>query len=100
MDEDVDQECNRAALRKKSFLTGFHSLNVKNETYRWLKQPKSRRELENKRITEKIPQIHKDHPDIGYRRIGDELDVNYDIDVNDKQILRICKTKEGQSTMI
>lgn len=75
-------------------------MNVKNETYRWLKRPKSCREFENKRISEKIPQIYKDQPDMGYGRIRDELDVNYDIDENNKQILRICKTKGGQSTMI
>ena len=67
--------------------------------YRWLKQPKSHREIENERIAEEIQQIHKEHPDMGYRRIRDELDVNYDIDVNDKRILRICRTRGIQSTI-
>lgn len=67
--------------------------------YRWLKHPKSHRELENERIEEEIEQIHKDHPDMGYRRIRDELDVNHDIDVNDKRILRICRAKGIQSTI-
>lgn len=67
--------------------------------YRWLKQPKSHRELEDERIAEEIQQIHNDHPDMGYRRIRDELDVYYDIDVNDKRILRICRIKGIQSAI-
>ncbi len=67
--------------------------------YRWLKHPKSHHELENERIAEEIQQIHQDHPDMGYRRIRDELDVNHDIDVNDKRILRICRIKGIQSTI-
>jgi transposase InsO family protein len=67
--------------------------------YRWLKQPKSHRKLANELIAEEIQQIHNNHPDMGYRRIRDELDVNYDIDVNDKRILRICRTRAIQSTI-
>lgn len=75
-------------------------LNIpRSAYYRWLKQPKSHRELENERIAEEIQQIHNDHPDMGYRRIRDELDVNYGINVNDKRTLRICRTKGIQSTI-
>lgn len=36
---------------------------------------------------------------MGYRRIRDELEVNHDIDVNDKRVLRICRSKNIQSTI-
>ncbi|AJQ26173.1 Integrase catalytic region [Pelosinus fermentans JBW45] len=36
---------------------------------------------------------------MGYRRIRDELDVNYKIVVNDKRVLRICRNKGIQSTI-
>lgn len=36
---------------------------------------------------------------MGYRRIRDELDVNYKIAVNDKRVLRICRNKGIQSTI-
>lgn len=40
--------------------------------YKWLNCPKSSHEQENKRIAKDIEQIHKAHPDMGYRRIRDE----------------------------
>lgn len=36
---------------------------------------------------------------MGYRRIRDELEVNHDIDVNDKRVLRICRSQNIQSTI-
>jgi len=67
--------------------------------YRWLKHPKSRHELENERIADKVEQIHKAHPDMGYRRIRDELDKNHGIHVNDKRVLRIDRAIHIQSTI-
>ncbi|WP_200897034.1 IS3 family transposase [Pelosinus fermentans] len=67
--------------------------------YRWLNHPKSDSEIKNERISEEIYTIHKQHPDMGYRRIRDELDVNYKIVVNDKRVLRICRNKGIQSTI-
>ena len=67
--------------------------------YRWLKNPVSDSEKRNKEIAEKIRSIHEDHPDMGYRRIRDELDRHHDIDVNDKRILRICRKENIQSTI-
>lgn len=67
--------------------------------YHWLKQPKSTNELKNEQISDEIRKIHEQHPDMGYRRIRDELDVNHDIEVNDKRVLRICRKQGIQSTI-
>lgn len=67
--------------------------------YQWLKQTKSPHEQENGRIAEKVKEIHEAHPDMGYRRIRDELDRHHDIHVNDKRILRICRALQIQSTI-
>ena len=67
--------------------------------YRWLKNPTSYNEKRNQEIAEKIKQIHEEHPDMGYRRIRDELDKHHDIDVNDKRVLRICRKERIQSTI-
>ena len=48
-------------------------------------------EKRNQEIAEKIKKIHEEHPDMGYRRIRDELEKHHDIDVNDKRVLRICR---------
>jgi len=60
-------------------------------------QPKSNNEIENKRITREIQQIHDEHPDMGYRRIRDELVVNRGIKINDKRVLRLCRKSGIQS---
>ena len=67
--------------------------------YRWLKNPVSFSEKYNKEISEKIKDIHEKHPDMGYRRIRDELDKKHGIAVNDKRILRICRKERIQSTI-
>ena len=50
-------------------------------------------------ISEKIKDIHEKHPDMGYRRIRDELDRKHGIAVNDKRVLRICRKERIQSTI-
>jgi len=67
--------------------------------YRWLRNPVSFSEKYNKEISEKIKDIHEDHPDMGYRRIRDELDKKHGIAVNDKRVLRICRKERIQSTI-
>lgn len=67
--------------------------------YHWLKHPKSDNELENEHIAEKNKEIYQLHPDMGYRRIRDELDVNYGIPVNDKRVFRICQKIGVQSSI-
>ncbi len=67
--------------------------------YKWASGKKSRREVENAELAEKVEQIHKETPDKGYRRINDDLKHDYNIHVNDKRILRICRTKSIKSTI-
>jgi transposase InsO family protein len=67
--------------------------------YRWLNHPKSNHELENERIAGEVEKIHKAHPDMGYRRIRDELDRKHGIHSNDKRILRINRALHIQSTI-
>ena len=67
--------------------------------YRWLKDPLSFSEKYNKEISEKIKGIHEAHPDMGYRRLRDELDKKHGIAVNDKRVLRICRKERIQATI-
>ena len=67
--------------------------------YRWLRKPASNSERYNNEISEKIKGIHEAHPDMGYRRIRDELDKKHDIVVNDKRVLRICRKDRIRSTI-
>jgi len=46
-----------------------------------------------------VKKIHEAHPDMGYRRIRNELDRCHDIHVNDKRILRINRALHIQSTI-
>ena len=39
------------------------------------------------------------HPDKGYRRIRDDLEHDFGMDVNDKRVLRICRAKKIKSTV-
>lgn len=67
--------------------------------YKWTSGKRSLRERENEKIAEMVEQIHNEHPDKGYRRINDDLKHDYDIHVNDKRILRICRAESIKSTI-
>ena len=67
--------------------------------YHWLKYPGSKSERENEKIAAEIKSIHTAHPDMGYRRIRDELERNHGIHVNDKRVLRINRTLHIKSTI-
>lgn len=67
--------------------------------YHWLKNPVNASERQNQELSEKVRNIHDLHPDMGYRRIRDELDRHSGIHVNDKRILRICRKNNIQSTI-
>lgn len=67
-------------------------LNVSRSCYyRWLTAPKSKNEKFNEDIAEKLKVIHDEDPSCGYRRLSDELYSRYDIEINDKRALRICR---------
>ena len=67
--------------------------------HKWVSGKKSPRLVENETIAERVEQIHTESPDKGYRRIKDDLDHDYGIHVNDKRVLRICRTLDIKSTI-
>ena len=67
--------------------------------YRWLQGRPSRRTAENTDIADKTVQLHSDHPDMGYRRLRDQLQWKYKIDISDKRMRRICRKLQIKSTI-
>lgn len=67
--------------------------------YKWDSGKLSPRTAENEEIAKTVEKIHMESPDKGYRRINDDLRHDYGIHVNDKRILRICRTKDIKSTI-
>lgn len=67
--------------------------------YKWLNRKTPPEEALNRTIENKIEKIHQEHPDMGYRRLRDELERYHDIEVNDKRILRICRKANIKSTI-
>ena len=67
--------------------------------YRWISGKKCARELENEKIAEIMEQIHTDNPDKGYRRIKDDLAHDHRLNVNEKRVLRICRSLDIKSTI-
>ena len=70
---------------------------TRSSYYKWKDRPDNENDVLNKQIAEKVQQIHEEHPDMGYRRIRDTLEHDYDINVNDKRVLRICRKKKIRS---
>ena len=67
--------------------------------YRWLRNPASISERKNDELAAIAERIHSEHPDMGYRRLGDELSRECGFRINDKRILRLCRAKKLQSTI-
>ena len=67
--------------------------------YRWLSGKKCAREVENEKVAELVEQIHTGSPDKGYRRIKDDLAHDYKLNVNEKRVLRICRSLDIKSTI-
>lgn len=65
--------------------------------YKWKNRQDNENDALNEQIAKEIEKIHDEHPDMGYRRIRDTLEHDYNINVNDKRILRICRKKKIQS---
>ena len=56
--------------------------------------------MENEKIAEIMEQIHAENPDKGYRRIKDDLAHDHNLTVNEKRVLRICRSLDIRSTII
>lgn len=67
--------------------------------YRWRSGRVSAHAAENRRIADMVKEIHTQSPDKGYRRIRDDLDRYCDTPVNDKRVLRICRSLGIKSTI-
>ena len=67
--------------------------------YKWLSGKLSQRQTENERIATLAEEIHEKDPAKGYRRIRDDLERYHDTKVNDKRVLRICRSKDIKSTI-
>ena len=67
--------------------------------YRWANGKPSSRTAENERIADLVEGIHEKHPEMGYRRLKDELDHNHGTHINDKRMLRICRSRRIKSTI-
>ena len=72
---------------------------AKSAYYKWLRHPKSKHELKNEAIAEKIESIHTEHPEMGHRRVRDVLAREHDINVSDKRSLHLMQTLGIQSTV-
>ena len=67
--------------------------------YHWIQHPKSADEIGNEELAAIAEKIHRAHPDMGYRRLGDELSRECGRRINDKRMLRICRAKKIQSAI-
>ena len=67
--------------------------------HKWASGKLSQRTTENERLAEKLEKLHAKSPDKGYRRLNDVLRHDCGIHVNDKRVLRICRTRDIRSTV-
>ena len=95
-----------AAIREAHEEKGYpielacESLHVARSAYhRWASGRLGRRTAENERLADTIEKIHEESPDKGYRRLNDDLRHDHGIHVNDKRVLRICRTRDIRSTI-
>ena len=67
--------------------------------FTWLAGERSKRPVENTEASEKVVRTHEEHPDMGHRRLLDQLEHDYDIMISDKRALRICRKLQVFSTI-
>ena len=67
--------------------------------YVWLQGKPSQRMTENAEIAGKAARIHEEHPEMGHRRLKDQLEHDHDIVISDKRMLRICRKLQMFSTI-
>ena len=62
--------------------------------YKWKNHSNSEHDELNEQIANTALKIHGEHPDMGYRRIRDPMEHDYNITFNDKRGLRICRKRK------
>lgn len=82
----INELCSLAGISRSSY-------------YKWVNRKQALSEMLNEQIAELVKRIHAEHPDMGYRRLRDELAKTHDISVNDKRVLRICRNCQIRSTI-
>lgn len=66
--------------------------------YKWLKQPMSAREIEEKHLIGVLRQLHEEDPEGGYRVLADDLhDLGYQ--VSERRVWRLCRDAGIQSVI-
>lgn len=65
--------------------------------YKWKNHRNSEKDKLNEQIANTALKIYGEHPDMGYRHIRDTLEHDYNITVNDKRVLRICRKRKIHS---
>lgn len=92
----IKELCEKNNLYSVSALCEIAGI-ARSAYYKWLNHVNSDNNNLNECIADTITKIHNEHPDMGYRRIRDTLAHDYEIDVNDKRVLRVCRKKRIQS---
>lgn len=79
---------------------GCRILKVSRASYYvWLAGKPGKRLVENTEIAEKVTRIHEKHPEMGHRRLRDQLEHDHGIVISDKRMLRICRKQQIFSTI-
>lgn len=62
----------------------------KQAYYQWVKQPVSKREVEDRQLIQVLRKLHAEDPEFGYRFLADELqDLGYVI--TERRVWRLCR---------
>lgn len=67
--------------------------------YAWLQGRSGKRITENTIIAGITKELHEQHPEMGHRRLRDQLYRDYGIRITDKRMLRICRATQSFSTV-
>ena len=92
------RECNEEYGDSIEFGCAYFHVS-RSAYYAWLSGKSCKRSEENQQIAKKVEQIHMQHPDKGCRRIRDDLQHDFGINVTDKLVLKICREKKIKSTI-
>lgn len=91
------RECNEEYGDSIEFGCAYFHVS-RSAYYAWLSGKSCKRSEENQQIAKKVEQIHMQHPDKGCRRIRDDLQHDFGINVTDKLVLKICREKKIKAT--
>jgi transposase InsO family protein len=76
-----------------------HGHVTRSAYYKWLHRKSSPNDDLNHKLAALAEEIHKEHPDMGYRRLRDKIEHDHRLHANDKRILRICRKRKLRSVI-